>query len=201
MAGGRSADSGIQLDSSVRGSEGSTKASPQDSRESSAVCHTHRDTQTHTCMHSHANTHHQTRTLADLFPLRMVQAPALPVRSEQHCGQVHTCHCTIHCVELLWCKVYPSSTSCPELSKARQEAFDTFRRDYADNDAIEHQKRTLKAKLAPPAFHSLHLRSRHAVLTPLCCRYAEAKSLGERVNTSRMMISERAAMCDGVASG
>ena len=89
LAGGRSADSGIQLDSSVRGSEGSTKASPQDSRESSAVCHTHRDTQTHTCMHSHANTHHQTRTLADLFPLRMVQAPALPVRSEQHCGQVH----------------------------------------------------------------------------------------------------------------
>lgn len=32
------------------------------------------------------------------------------------------------------------------------------------------------------------------------CRYAEAKSLGERVNTSRMMISEDAAMCDCVIS-
>ena len=84
LAGGRSADSGIQLDSSIKGSENSTKASPQDSRENSAVCHTHRHTETHTCMHSHANTH--------LFPLRMVQAPALPARSEQHCGQVHTCH-------------------------------------------------------------------------------------------------------------
>ena len=92
LAGGRSADSGIQLDSSIRGSENSTKASPQDSRESSAVCHTHRHTETHTCMHSHANTHHQTQTLADLFPLRMVQAPALPARSEQHCEQVHACH-------------------------------------------------------------------------------------------------------------
>ena len=92
LAGGRSADSGIQLDSSIRGSENSTKASPQDSRESSAVCHTHRHTETHTCMHSHANTRHQTRALADLFPLRMVQAPALPARSEQHCEQVHACH-------------------------------------------------------------------------------------------------------------
>ena len=47
--------------------------------------------------------------------------------------------------DVVWCGVV-SPMLCPELSKARQEAFDTFRRDYTDNDAIEQQKRTLKAK-------------------------------------------------------
>ena len=74
LAGGRTADSGIQLDSSVRGSEGSTVVSPQDSRESSAVCHTRTHTRTHTL-----NAH----DLPDPSSSRMVLAAVLRVRSEQ----------------------------------------------------------------------------------------------------------------------
>jgi kinesin family protein 6/9 len=53
-----------------------------------------------------------------------------------------------------------------ELSKARQEAFEIFRRDYSLSDNLEKQKRELKAK------------------------YAEAKSLGEQVNASRLIINQ-----------
>ena len=37
-----------------------------------------------------------------------------------------------------------------ELSQARQEAFDSFRRNYADTFTIDQQKRVLKAKLVGP---------------------------------------------------
>ena len=48
----------------------------------------------------------------------------------------------------------------------RQEAFETFRRDYELNRNIEDNKRTLKQ------------------------RYTEAKTLGEQVNGARAVISE-----------
>ncbi|CAH3198112.1 unnamed protein product, partial [Porites evermanni] len=52
-----------------------------------------------------------------------------------------------------------------EMSVGRKEAFETFRRDYVHNDTIEENKHNLKQ------------------------RYAEAKRLGEQVNTSRQKIS------------
>lgn len=52
-----------------------------------------------------------------------------------------------------------------EMSVGRKEAFETFRRDYPHNDTIEENKHTLKQ------------------------RYAEAKRLGEQVNTSRQKIN------------
>lgn len=52
-----------------------------------------------------------------------------------------------------------------EMSVGRKEAFETFRRDYPHNDTIEENKRTLKQ------------------------RYAEAKRLGEQVNSSRQKIN------------
>ena len=52
------------------------------------------------------------------------------------------------------------------MSMGRQEAFEIFRRDYEHNQTIEENKHVLK----------LH--------------YAEAKNLGENVNTSRVKISE-----------
>lgn len=52
-----------------------------------------------------------------------------------------------------------------EMSVGRKEAFETFRRDYAQNDTIEENKQTLKQ------------------------RYAEAKRLGEQVNNSRQKIN------------
>ena len=56
--------------------------------------------------------------------------------------------------------------SLTELSQARQEAFDSYRRTVADTSGVDQHKRILKAK------------------------YAEAKGLGERVNTARVTISE-----------
>ncbi|RMX61147.1 hypothetical protein pdam_00016689 [Pocillopora damicornis] len=53
-----------------------------------------------------------------------------------------------------------------EMSVGRKEAFETFRRDYPHNDTIEENKQTLKQ------------------------RYAEAKRLGEQVNSSRQKISK-----------
>lgn len=52
-----------------------------------------------------------------------------------------------------------------EMSVGRKEAFETFRRDYPHNDTIEENKQTLKQ------------------------RYAEAKRLGEQVNSSRQKIN------------
>lgn len=52
-----------------------------------------------------------------------------------------------------------------EMSVGRKEAFETFRRDYDHNDTIEENKQTLKL------------------------RYADAKRLGEQVNTSRQKIN------------
>jgi len=52
------------------------------------------------------------------------------------------------------------------MSVGRQEAFEVFRRDYEHNAAIENNKQELKT------------------------RYAEAKTLGERVNKSRHSISK-----------
>ncbi|XP_073248269.1 kinesin-like protein KIF6 [Porites lutea] len=52
-----------------------------------------------------------------------------------------------------------------EMSVGRKEAFETFRRDYVHNDTIEENKHNLKQ------------------------RYAEAKRLGEQVNTSRQKIN------------
>ena len=52
-----------------------------------------------------------------------------------------------------------------EMSMGRQEAFEIFRRDYHNNQAIEDNKVLLKQK------------------------YAEAKSLGEKVNQARTKIS------------
>lgn len=52
-----------------------------------------------------------------------------------------------------------------EMSVGRKEAFETFRRDYSHNDTIEENKQNLKQ------------------------RYAEAKRLGEQVNTSRQKIN------------
>lgn len=52
-----------------------------------------------------------------------------------------------------------------EMSVGRKEAFETFRRDYPHNDTIEENKQTLKQ------------------------RYAEAKRLGEKVNSSRQKIN------------
>ncbi|XP_053407299.1 kinesin-like protein KIF6 [Mercenaria mercenaria] len=52
-----------------------------------------------------------------------------------------------------------------DMSVGRQEAFEIFRRDYDHNDAIEENKQELKQ------------------------RYAEAKSLGEKVNKSRQSIN------------
>jgi kinesin family protein 6/9 len=54
-----------------------------------------------------------------------------------------------------------------DLSKARQEAFDTFKRDYSQNGSIEENKRILKQ------------------------RYSDAKLLGEQVNKTRGSISEK----------
>lgn len=51
------------------------------------------------------------------------------------------------------------------MSVGRKEAFETFRRDYPHNDTIEENKQTLKQ------------------------RYAEAKQLGEQVNSSRQKIN------------
>ena len=52
------------------------------------------------------------------------------------------------------------------MSVGRQEAFEIFRRDYDQNTTIEENKQTLKQ------------------------RYAEAKTLGERVNKTRGKISK-----------
>lgn len=52
------------------------------------------------------------------------------------------------------------------MSVGRQEAFELFRRDYEQNAAIEENKQVLKQ------------------------RYAEAKSLGEKVNRLRHSISK-----------
>ncbi|XP_064403567.1 kinesin-like protein KIF6 isoform X2 [Halichondria panicea] len=52
------------------------------------------------------------------------------------------------------------------LSQARQEAFDTFRKNFADMRAMDKHKKVLKTK------------------------YAEAKTLGERVNTCRLIINK-----------
>jgi kinesin family protein 6/9 len=51
------------------------------------------------------------------------------------------------------------------MSTGRQEAFEIFKRDYADNNLIEDQKKFLKKG------------------------YAEAKTLGEKINISRNKIS------------
>ena len=51
------------------------------------------------------------------------------------------------------------------MSTGRQEAFEIFKRDYADNHIIDDQKLFLKKG------------------------YAEAKMLGEKINTSRNKIS------------
>ena len=52
------------------------------------------------------------------------------------------------------------------MSIGKQEAFEIFKRDYEDNDAIEEQKKLLKKK------------------------YADAKTLGELINVSRNKISK-----------
>lgn len=54
-----------------------------------------------------------------------------------------------------------------DMSVGRQEAFEIFRRDYYNNPTIEENKYNLKQ------------------------RYAEAKSLGEKVNKTRQKISKR----------
>ena len=108
------------------------------------MSHTHTHSKTHTHTHTHT---HNAHDLPDPSSSRMVLAAVLRVRSEQLCEQVHTLPLAPSmCGLLSWCDVCSSLTQCPELSKARQEAFDTFRRDYAENDAIEQQKRTLKTK-------------------------------------------------------
>ena len=48
----------------------------------------------------------------------------------------------------LSCLTSNSSITPTELSQARQEAFDSFRRNYADTSTIEQHKRVLKAKWA-----------------------------------------------------
>ena len=55
-----------------------------------------------------------------------------------------------------------------DLSMGRQEAFEIFRRDYEHNQTINDNKQLLKD------------------------RYAEAKSLGEKVNHTRTKISKSA---------
>ena len=52
------------------------------------------------------------------------------------------------------------------MSTGRQEAFEIFKRDYGDNRIIDEQKMFLKKG------------------------YAEAKTLGEKINSSRNKISE-----------
>ena len=52
------------------------------------------------------------------------------------------------------------------MSVGRQEAFETFRRDYPEQQTIEDHKRVLKQ------------------------RYVEAKSLGQQVNNARDTISK-----------
>ena len=73
-----------------------------------------------------------------------------------------------------------------ELSHAKQEAFDTFRRDYKHNLVIESHKNTLRARY----FNFILKKPVEPDLFSLPYSYADAKELGEEVNRSRTKISE-----------